>query len=176
MLLNKNIYDLLKKSNINLDEALLYLLSLHFEIRNDCISDRVKSKVHTLGIVKQSTTGLQWSIPLFEGAETAFEWVKTEYIPLFTAANRDKGGHIKDSIVRMKRFFAENPDVRKEEVIGATQMYIRETPDTTYLRLPHYFIYKGVGLERISDLHFWVEKYRESNQKHVIKSLDKTIR
>lgn len=176
MLLNKNICDLLKKSNINLDEALLYLLSLYFEIRNDCISNQVKSKVHTLGIVKQSTTGLQWTIPLFEGAETAFEWVKTEYIPLFTAANREKGGHVKESTIRMKKFFAENPDVRKDEVIGATQMYIRETPDSTYLRLPHYFIYKGVGLDRISDLNFWIEKYRENNQKQVIRSLDKTIR
>ncbi len=176
MLLNKNICDLLKKSNINLDEALLYLLSLHFEIRNDCISDQVKSKVHSIGIVKQTSTGLQWALPLFEGAETAFEWVKTEYIPLFTAANREKGGHVKESTIRMKRFFAENPEIRKEDVIEATKMYIRETNDHTYLRLPHYFIFKGVGLDRISDLNFWVDKYKETNQISQERSLDKIIR
>ncbi len=176
MLLNKNIYELLKKSNINLDEAILYLLSLHFEIRNDCISDQVKSKVHSIGIVKQTSTGLQWALPLFEGAETTFEWVKTEYIPLFTAANREKGGHVKESTIRMKRFFAENPEIRKEDVIEATKMYIRETNDHTYLRLPHYFIFKGVGLDRISDLSFWVDKYKETNQISQERSLDKIIR
>ncbi len=176
MLLNKNIYELLKKSNINLDEAILYLLSLHFEIRNDCISDQVKSKVHSIGIVKQTSTGLQWTLPLFEGAETAFEWVKTEYIPLFTAANREKGGHVKESTIRMKRFFAENPEIRKEDVIEATKMYIRETNDHTYLRLPHYFIFKGVGLDRVSDLNFWVYKYKKTNQISQERSFDKIIR
>jgi hypothetical protein len=81
MLLNKDIFELLKKSNINLDEAILYLLSLHFKVRNDCISDQVKSKVHSIGIVKQTSTGLQWALPLFEGAETAFEWLKQNIYP-----------------------------------------------------------------------------------------------
>jgi hypothetical protein len=76
----------------------------------------------------------------------------------------------------MKRFFAENPEIRKEDVIEATKMYIRETNDHTYLRLPHYFIFKGVGLNRISDLSFWIDKYKETNQISQERSLDKIIR
>ena len=75
----------------------------------------------------------------------------------------------------MKKFFSENPDVRKEEVIGATTMYIRST-EAKYIRLPHYFISKGVGSEKTSDLFNWIEKYRithapETGQRDISRNL-----
>lgn len=75
----------------------------------------------------------------------------------------------------MKKFFSENPDVRKEEVMGATIMYIRSTEDK-YIRLPHYFISKGVGSEKTSDLFNWIEKYRithapETGQRDISRNL-----
>ena len=62
----------------------------------------------------------------------------------------------------MKAFFADNPDVRKEEVIGATKMYFRTLNSAEYITSSHYFISKGVGRDRTSALEGWVEKYREA--------------
>jgi len=89
--------------------------------------------------------------------DTPWTWVKTEYIPLFTELGKDE--HSKESVSRMKKFFSENPDIRKDEVVEATKMYIRST-DSKYVRQPHYFISKGAGVEKLSDLLLWIGKYR----------------
>ena len=62
----------------------------------------------------------------------------------------------------MKAFFADNPDVRKEEVIEATNMYFKSLSNADYLISSHYFISKGVGRDRTSALLGWIEKYREA--------------
>lgn len=96
-----------------------------------------------------------------EEKDSAWNWIKKEYTELFVEIGKER--HLKESIVRMKKFFSENPDVRKDEVIGATILYIRTT-DSRFVRLPHYFISKGVGSEKTSDLFTWIEKYRELNK------------
>ena len=45
----------------------------------------------------------------------------------------------------MKKFFATYPDVRKDEVIDATVMYLQNT-NRTYVRNPHYFILKVLDI------------------------------
>ena len=55
--------------------------------------------------------------------------------------------------------FYENPDIRVDEIIGASKMYIRNT-NNKYIREARYFIYKGVGTDKVSDLLAWIEKYR----------------
>ena len=61
----------------------------------------------------------------------------------------------------MKKFFAENPEVRKEDVVNATQMYFSSLTDRQYLTSSHYFIYKGVGRDKLSALAVWVERYQQ---------------
>ena len=60
----------------------------------------------------------------------------------------------------MKRLFVENPDIRKDEVMGATEFYLKNT-DPKFIRLSHYFIQKGIGVDKISDLTTWIDKYRK---------------
>lgn len=108
-----------------------------------------------------------------EEIKTPWDWVKEEYVEYFAHVGKEK--HLKESLARMKKFFSENPDVRKEEVIGATIMYIRST-EARYIRLPHYFISKGVGSEKTSDLFNWIEKYRithapETGQRDISRNL-----
>jgi len=167
MEINKEILEILLKNNIRKDDGICYLISIYYNFKPDYIPDVLKQKIHTSKIFEvDSNDSIQWNIPLFYNQETKFEWVKTEYLTLFRQASFEKSGHIKESIRRMKKFFADNPDVRKDEVISATDMYLRNT-DYRYIRLPHYFISKGSGVNKTSDLLDWIEKYRESEKSNV---------
>lgn len=160
-MVNEEIKSFLKENRMNYDDSVTYLLCVYYGLKPSFIPDFVKAKVHALNIISQdSCGGIKFNIPLFKGQETAFEWVKKEYIPLFKAANPDKGGNIKESTIRMKKFFAHNPEIRKDDVLKATKFYIFNT-DNRYLKDPHYFIEKGVGTSKTSGLLDWIERYRE---------------
>ena len=161
MQINEKIKTTFKEFKIPYDDGVGYLLSLYHNLEISYIPEETKRKVLSTGIVQQDRMGIQWMIPLFEGQETNFKWVELEYIPLFADANIAKKGNKKDCIVRMKKFFAENPDVRKHEVIEATKYYISQQDDVTYLRMSHYFIYKDKGVNQTSDLANWVEIWRK---------------
>ena len=61
----------------------------------------------------------------------------------------------------MKKLFSEYPSIRKDEVIEATKLYIRNN-DTRFIRQSHYFISKGSGGDKTSDLITWIDVYRNS--------------
>lgn len=88
-------------------------------------------------------------------------WVKTEYCAMFKAKNSAKGGKIKESITRMKKMFAAMPEIRKEDVIATTKLYLSQT-DSKYIRFPHYFLKKGQGADAIYEFADWYEKYLET--------------
>lgn len=90
-------------------------------------------------------------------------WVKTEYCALFKAKNPDRGGYIKESISRMKKMFAANPEIRKEDVIGTTKLYLSST-DSRYIRYPHYFLKKGAGANAIYEFLTWLQKYKDMEE------------
>ena len=90
-------------------------------------------------------------------------WVKTEYCAMFKAKNPDKGGKIRESISRMKKMFAAMPNIRKEEVLATTKLYLSQT-DSRYIRFPHYFLKKGVGADAIYEFSDWYEKYKEAEE------------
>ena len=159
MKINEQILDILKEFGIRKDDGICYLISLYHGYKPTYIPDVLKQKINLTKIVVNDRTGITWNIPLYSGAETAFEWVKTEYVPMFKERNSKKGGKVREATSRMKKLFAANPDIRKDEVIGATRMYLLNTnPD--YIRFPHYFIEKGVGAEKSWDVLDWIEKYR----------------
>lgn len=162
MLINKQILEIFKDAKIGESDGICYLLALHFGYTPTYIPEPLQFQVNQTRIVeKDETGGLKWNLPLFEGAEVAFGWVATEYVPLFKERNPDKGGKVREATARMKKLFATNPEIRKAEVLAATKMYLRNTnPD--YIRLPHYFIDKGKGVERTQDILDWVDKYKVS--------------
>lgn len=92
--------------------------------------------------------------------EDKWNWVSTEYIALFEAIG--KRPHKRETLSRMKNLFKNNPDIRKDEIIAATEMYLDAT-NPKYVRFPHYFISKGVGNNKTEDILTWIELYREQN-------------
>lgn len=163
MEINNKILESLDSLGIKRDDGICYLLALHYGYEPSYIPVEIKAKINTLRIYEMNKGILSWRLPLFEGQEVAFGWVKTEYVELFREANPQKGGKVREATSRMKKLFAHNPDIRKEDVLGAVKMYIRNT-DSNYIREPHYFIEKGVGVQKTQDILDWIEKYKLAQQ------------
>lgn len=160
MQINEQVLKILAEFNIRRDNGICYLISLFHGYQPDYIPEKLKQKINVSKIVEMDRDGtIKWNIPLYDGQETKFQWVKTEYVPLFKARNSSKGGKVRESTARMKKLFANNPDIRKEDVLGATKMYLINT-NPEYIRFPHYFIEKGKGVEKTNDILDWIEKYK----------------
>ncbi len=162
MTINSEILNLLKTFKIREEEGLCYLLCLYYNIELPAfIPSSLIEKMFLTKIFTYENKKINWIVPLWEQENIQFDWVKKEYIPLFTSLGRVP--YEKECLERMKKFFSINPDVRKEEVINATKLYIKNT-ETAYIRQPHYFISKGVGIQAISDLLQYIYLYRESTK------------
>lgn len=159
MNVNSEIVEILKEFNINKEDGLTYLIALFYDLRPSYIPLDIQSKISASRIVEATKTGLQWNVPLFEEQQTTFDWVEKEYVPLFAAIGKDK--YKREATARMKKLFAKNPDIRKEEVLAATELYIFNNGN--YSRFPHYFIEKGSGAEKTQDILDWIDKYRIAN-------------
>lgn len=169
MTINSEIKVVLRSYGIPVDDGLSYLVSLHFDIRPSYTPSLLIEKINRSGIISfdDGTKTIQWNIPLFDEQVTGFEWVKNEYLQLFRERNKDKVGGVKDTIARMKKFFATYPEIRKDDVIEATKMYLKSVNNSTYIIMSHYFISKGSGSDRTQNLLHWVERYKESIQDDV---------
>lgn len=149
-------------------QGMLYLLSLYFKLKNNVFELEVMTTVNRQGYVEKdhSSGNIIFKIPLFEGEEISnnWEWIE-EFRQLFNSKNKARKGSKQAVISRMKKFFSDNPDVRKEEVLGATLMYLRSV-EPTYCKTAHKFIYEGKGIMKSSDLSEWVEKYKETQERN----------
>ena len=128
------------------------------------------SKVDSLGVFDENEAVTLIINDIYDsiGADTEnskdpWNWVKTEYCALFKAKNPKKGGKIKESTARMKKMFSSIPEIRKEDVIQTTKLYLSQT-DSRFIRFPHYFLKKGVGAEAIYEFLDWYEKYKEDKK------------
>ena len=161
MLLNPEIKPILSSFNIPIADGYAYLLSVYYDVKPSYTPIELVEKMNRtriLSLDEQSKT-LNWNIPLFEEQVTGFELVR-DWIDKFGAINKDRKGTYKDVAARMKKFFVNNPSIRQDEVMGATDMYLRTVTNPTYLKTSHKFIYEGVGAEKTSALLEWVEKYK----------------
>ena len=147
----------------NKDEGLLYLLSAYHNLRVDCISKATIRQVNSCNIVERdlASATLKWNIPLYTGQNTdnVWDWVN-EFRNKFRAANEERWGTKKTCVQRMKAWFAEHPQYRKEDVLQAVDLYLRVTSHQ-YIMKSHKFIYDGIGVMKNSTLLEWVEKYKE---------------
>ncbi len=157
-MINDEILEILTEFKIQKDDGICYLISLFYSYKPSYIPDVLKQKMNTTGIYSEDKGSIKWHVPLFEGQQTAFDWVKTEYVQMFKNANELKGGHVKEATTLLKQLFAKNPAIRKDDIIGATRMYILNT-DSKYLMFPHYFIQKGKGAGKTETIQTWLEKY-----------------
>jgi hypothetical protein len=163
MKINPQIRTVLAQYAIPVEDGIAYLLSIFFDCRPSYTPTLLIQRMNVTNILAiNSDREVVWNIPLFEGENTAkWDWVK-DWNSEFGLINKKRKAPDKDVITRMKAFFADNPDVRKEEVFGGTRMYFRTVNNAEYIISSHYFISKGVGRDRTSALEGWVEKYREA--------------
>jgi hypothetical protein len=178
MTINEKLAFYLDEKGVDVDTALLYLLGIHFDLDTSKLPELTKKQVNVLNIVDKNleTKEIIWEIPLFTDQETKWEWV-TEYRQLFRDIRQDAGGSLKDCIFKMQRYFAENPEIRREEIMEAAKLYIHNfkhgTENPKYMQRADYFIYKGKGLERTSRLEQYIEIYMETRikeqSKHIIR-------
>lgn len=165
MELNKEIVEILKKHKIDKDRGILCLLGIFHGLDIDTIAPQsiVKAINLTKIVERDYTTGtLKWNIPLYSGQQTAFEWVR-DWITPFGKLNPERKGVFKDCLTRMQKFFAENPEYRKDDVYKARDMYLATIKDPQFLKSPHKFIYEGTGTVRSSMLLQWCETAKESS-------------
>lgn len=166
MEINEQIIEIFEDCKIARADGICCLLALFYGYKPTYIPKDLKIKLNASGIYKEELGSITWKVPLFNTQVTAFQWVKDEYVVLFKEHNSEKGGKVRESTARMKRLFAKNPDVRKDDVIGATKMYLLNT-DPKYIRFPHYFIEKGKGGDKTYDIIDWIEKYKENQNRGV---------
>ena len=166
--INTDIIKALSKYKINADEAKLYLLGIYFNTDTQYISEKTRKQVNVLGIVEreysnEQLTRVVWRIPLFneEKSET-FSWIST-WMEGFKRINPERIGTKASVMARMKKFFAEHPDVRVDDVFKASEAYFKTVRDPQYLKSSHKFIYEGTGFNVVSMLEQYVDLVRESN-------------
>lgn len=170
MKINKKIYAIFTELGIPRKEGITYLLSLYFDTLPDYIPDKLKMQVNATNIINWDKTGLNWKVKLFEDQETNFKWVKEEYIALFKKYSDNTAGFANESVARMKKIFSENPDIRKDEILEATEYYLKNT-NSKFIMFPHYFLIKGRGADKTSTIMTYIEIIREDKEK---RSIDKS--
>lgn len=161
MVINPKIKDSLESFKIDYQEGLLCLLGIYYKAIPSFIPEALLAKVFASGIViLELDKTYTWKVPLFQDQETNFAWVN-DYRAAFKKINSDRAGSLSTCIIRMKKFFADNPHIRIDDVKGATKMYLASVKDPQYLITSHKFIYDGAGATRNSHLEEWIEKYKE---------------
>ena len=160
MKINEEVKELLREYSINVKDGLSYLLMVYFDQIGFYVPEVLSLKVQRTNIFVGEKDGtIKWNIPLFEEQITGFEWV-VDWRKSFFDINKERAGTIAMCMGRMKKFFVENPSIRKEDVISATKMYQRSVDNPNYLKSAPKFILEGKGLEKSSILKEWVEKYQ----------------
>jgi len=164
MKINPQIKIALASTGIAEADGIAYLLSVYFDCKPSYTPLVLVQRMHITNILGIEGGRTIWNIPLFEeGINEKWEWVKDWNIA-FKNINSKRKATDKECITRMKMFFAENPDIRKEDVLGATRLYLSSLTSPEYLISSHYFISKGVGRDRTSALEAWVERYQAANK------------
>jgi hypothetical protein len=177
MKINEEIKERIRDLGIPLNDGLAYLLAVYFNCVPSTTSLVLVKQMSVTKILSLSTDKqVSWNIPLFvnQVKEDKWDWVISEYRELFRQVNSLRSGPKSSCISRMKKFFQENPEVRKDDVIGATKMYIRNLTSSDYITSAHYFIFKGTGANKISGLEDWVDKYK-SYTSTLVSDQSKTI-
>lgn len=178
MKINQEIFKLLEEHDTDKNEGVLYLLSIYHNVESNCISEKTIRIVNNLGVVERDykTNTLIWHVALYEGqnVDSVWDWVN-QYRDLFAAKNKERTGSRKTCVMRMKMFFAENPHVRKEDVLEATAMYLR-TIEPQFVKTAERFIYDGQGNYKTSMLTSWVERVLETKAKSKIDPNNKLMK
>lgn len=174
MNVNPEIEKILIQYNIPVKKGILYLLGIYHNLidspENDPFEESVGKQVNLTKIVIRDTEipgSVVWNVPLYENIplmDKNWEWV-WEWRERFGKLRADAIGNRKDCLAKMKKFFANNPEVRKEDIIKATDMYLAPfhagRQQVTYLQRADYFISKLIKAEGSTQQQSRLEMYLE---------------
>lgn len=162
MEINQNIVKVLKEFKIDKSKGILCLLAIYFDLEPESMIDEETIKaINLTKIVDVDFTRkrlLVWNMPLFKGEEHNFEWVRTEWLPMYAKINPARAGSSIEAIKKMQQFFAKFPQYRKEDVLKATQNYLSTIKNGEYLLGSNNFILTKDGAIEKSELLGWCEK------------------
>lgn len=182
MNINPEIKKILKQYNIDEDDGVLYLLAVYHNLDISLkvtdfhthtfaiIPELVRKQVNLTKIVEREylTEGnkLIWNVPLYsaEIVSDQWDWI-SEWRTLFGKLRNDAIGDKKACTIKMKRYFSEHPEVRMQDIIKATMLYLtpfyQKRQDPKYLQKADYFISKMVkdegGITHNSRLDMYLE-------------------
>lgn len=162
---NPEVIEILKSYKINRDKGLLFLLGVYYELDVEtlCSEEVIKSMALTKIVEKDyKTNTIQWNIPLFQGIESSFEWVK-DWIEPFGKVNPERKGNYRDALARMKDFFKKYPEYRKDDVYKARDFYFKTLNNPKFCMHSHKFIFDGQGAMKKSTLLTFCERVTESS-------------
>jgi hypothetical protein len=175
MNINSEILQIIEEYNLDKTKTLLSLCSLYYDLPLDAdlsrILDESMTQLNVLKVVDRDyeSGAIIWNIPFFQtdkgSSDSEWQWVLTEYRPLFKEISKDRAGSPTSCIKRMKAFFATHPEIRKNDILEAARMYIRATPNPQYLQSADYFILKDKGSQSKSRLEQYLEIITENNNK-----------
>lgn len=167
--INPKIIEILEINSLNISDSVTYLLSLFYEYEPTFIPDSLKQKVNTLNIVTYDRANYiyLWHLPLFYEEEARLDWVITEYLPIFKPFNKDNKFK-RECTTRMEAFLCEFPEVSKELVLQATELYVQtclqERRLAKYVTNPHYFIQKDKGVNKTNPILTYVDLVKEDKK------------
>ena len=161
MIINKEIFPVLKQFNITKDAGLLVLLGIYYNLDIDTVCpESVIKSINLTKIVERDFSGtklaVKWNMPLFEGQETEWAWVQ-KYNDMWNI-NRERKDAWQDVLSRMKEFFTKYPHYRKQDIQRATMSYFATIKDAQYLKSSAKFIFEGKGATKQSHLLGWLQK------------------
>lgn len=149
---NSQIKEALKSKNVPLHDGIGYLLCVYYGVTPSYFPEELVRRVLSSGIVSvdYSNDTVTWNTELFEEAETGFEWIP-EWMDLFKSVNPERRGVKADVLRRMKKFFINNPAIRKDQVFEATKAYLKTVDNPMYCKKSHKFIYEMDGSSMLGD-------------------------
>ena len=152
LIFNSKVKEELQRKGVSLQDGLSYLICIYYDMFPTYVPAALETKILSANIItKDYASGtIKWKMSLFEEQETGFEWVK-EWMDLFKSVNPERRGVKADVLRRMKKFFANNPSVRKEQVFKATETYLKSVDHPMYCKKSHKFIYEQDGSSMLLD-------------------------
>lgn len=170
LLVNSEVRDIIRTHGIPMHDALGYLVCVYYGLEPSYIPTELERRVLAAGILTQNyeSNTIVWVKSLFEETEIGFEWI-SQWMDLFKRINPERRGTKSYVLTRMKKFFVQNPAVRKEDVFEATNIYLGALTSPMYCKKSHKFIFEQDGSSMLLD---YVENLSTTRRRNVNQERD----
>lgn len=142
--INPEVAEVLKKNGLLTADAVGVLLCVHYGIKQSFVPPLLVNRILATGLIRRDcfkTWGWVWEYPLFENVPKGYDWI-SEWMDMFKKVNSIRRGNKGEVIRRFKKFFTDYPMYRQDDVIRATEEYLRTVTNAEFCKTSHKFIYE----------------------------------